>query len=90
VESLLEVIEDGRRTADEQPVSAIRQAITGIRAYLDELMAGEPNQPLRLLPLYLGLAQARGIPTARASDLFFPDLSVRPPKSEPGFQACAG
>lgn len=80
LESLLEVIEDGRRTADEQPVSAIRQAITGIRAYLDELMAGEPNQPLRLLPLYLGLAQARGIPTARASDLFFPDLSVRPPK----------
>jgi hypothetical protein len=27
VESLLEVIEDGRRTADEQPVSAIRQAM---------------------------------------------------------------
>jgi len=60
LESLLEVIEDGRRTADEQPVSAIRQAITGIRAYLDELMAGEPNQPLRLLPLYRVPEPARG------------------------------
>lgn len=80
LENLLELIEDGRKAADEQAVSVVRQAMTGIRAYLDELMAGEPNQPLRLLPIYLGLAQARGISTARASDLFFPDLSVRPPK----------
>jgi chemosensory pili system protein ChpA (sensor histidine kinase/response regulator) len=46
-------------------------------------MAGEPNQPLRLLPLYLELAQARGIPTARASDLFFPDCRYVRPRANP-------
>ncbi len=80
LESLLEAIEDGHKAADEQAAAAIHQSMVGIRAYLDELMAGEPNQPLRLLPLYLALARARGIQTARASDLFFPDLSLRPPK----------
>ncbi|MCG2575505.1 Hpt domain-containing protein [Dechloromonas sp. XY25] len=80
LESLLDALENGSRTVDEPVVAAVRQAMAGIRTYLDELMAGEPNQPLRLLPVYLGLAQARGIPTARASDLFFPDLSLRPPK----------
>jgi chemosensory pili system protein ChpA (sensor histidine kinase/response regulator) len=80
LESLLEAIEEGRRSADEQAILAVRQAVAGIQSYLDELMAGEPNQPLRLLPIYLGLAQVRGISTARSSDLFFPDLSLRPPK----------
>ncbi len=80
LESLLDAIEGGSLTVDEPVAAAVRQAMTGIRTYLDELMAGEPNQPLRLLPVYLDLAKARGIPTARASDLFFPDLSLRPPK----------
>ncbi|MDE2439810.1 MAG: Hpt domain-containing protein [Betaproteobacteria bacterium] len=80
LESLLDAFEDGSSALDEPAVVAVRQAMAGIRAYLDELLAGEPNQPLRLLPVYMGLAKARGIPTARASDLFFPDLSLRPPK----------
>ncbi|WP_434514884.1 Hpt domain-containing protein [Dechloromonas sp. ARDL1] len=80
LESLLEAVEDGRIAAGEPVFEATRSAMAGIRAYLDELMAGEPNQPLRLLPVYLELAAVRGIKTARASDLFFPDLSLRPPK----------
>lgn len=80
LESLLDAIADGSRAVDELVAAAVGQAMSGIQAYLDELMAGEPNQPLRLLPVYLDLARARGIPTARASDLFFPDLSQRPPK----------
>ena len=54
--------------------------MTGIRAYLDELMAGEPNQPLRLLPLYLGWlrrAAFRRHGRATCSSLICP---VRPPK----------
>ncbi len=80
LESLLDAVEDGRVAAGEPVWGAVRSAMLGIRAYLDELMAGEPNQPLRLLPVYLDLAAVRGIKTARASDLFFPDLSLRPPK----------
>ncbi len=80
LESLLEAVEDGRIAVGEPVLAAVRAAMAGIRGYLDELMAGEPNQPLRLLPVYLDLAAVRGIATARASDLFFPDLSLRPPK----------
>ena len=80
LESLLSAMEDGRQASDEAAVAAVHQAMAGIRLYLDELMAGEPNQPLRLLPVYLVLAKVRGLPMARASDLFFPDLSLRPPK----------
>jgi len=80
LESLLDAVEDGRVAAGEPVWGAMRSAMVGIRAYLDELVAGEPNQPLRLLPVYLDLAAVRGIKTARASDLFFPDLSLRPPK----------
>ena len=80
LEALLDALEEGRAALDDATVSAVGRAMAGVRAYLDELMAGEPNQPLRLMPVYLELAKARGIPTARASDLFFPDLTLRPPK----------
>src|SRR5574343_301552 len=80
LEALIEAVEDGRQAADEAVVAAIHSAMAGVRTYLDELIAGETNQPLRLLPVYLDLAKARGLATARASDLFFPDLTLRPPK----------
>jgi chemosensory pili system protein ChpA (sensor histidine kinase/response regulator) len=80
LEALLMALEDGRAVADDKALDALEQALAGIGVYLDELMAGEANQPLRLLPVYQALAAARGIEAARASDLFFPDLSLRPPK----------
>lgn len=80
LEALLSGLEEGRLSADEETLAVVPEALAGIHLYLDELMAGEPNQPLRLLPVYLALAKARGISAARASDLFFPDLSLRPPK----------
>lgn len=83
LEALLVALEEARLTADERAMAALHQALSGIRLYLDELMAGEANQPLRLLPVYQELAAVRGIATAQASDLFFPDLSLRPPKRPP-------
>ncbi|MBF1164563.1 MAG: Hpt domain-containing protein [Dechloromonas agitata] len=80
LEALLGALEDGRTAIDEAVAAAVRHTLAGVRSYLDELMAGEPNQPLRLMPVYLELARVRGISTARASDLFFPDLTLRPPK----------
>jgi chemosensory pili system protein ChpA (sensor histidine kinase/response regulator) len=80
LEALLSGVEEGRLAADEATLAVIPEALAGIHLYLDELMVGEPNQPLRLQPIYLSLAKARGLSAARASDLFFPDLSLRPPK----------
>jgi chemosensory pili system protein ChpA (sensor histidine kinase/response regulator) len=80
LEALLSGMEEGRLAADEAALAVVPEALAGVHLYLDELMVGEPNQPLRLLPIYLSLAKARGLSAARASDLFFPDLSLRPPK----------
>ncbi len=80
LEAALQALEDGQLAAPGTAPAVLRQAMTAIRQYLDELMAGEPNQPLRLLPCHLALAELRGNVRAQASDLFFPDLSLRPPR----------
>ncbi|MGE5387136.1 MAG: Hpt domain-containing protein [Betaproteobacteria bacterium] len=80
LESLLSAMEDGKAAIDEAGLNAVGQALVALRQYLDDLMAGEPNQPLRLLPIYKELSVARGSDRLRPSDLFFPDLTVRPPK----------
>ncbi len=50
--------------------------------YLEDLMAGAPNVPLDLFPIYQKLLQARNVERISESDLFFPDLSARAPKSD--------
>ena len=80
LEALLIGLEEGRLTRDGDVSATINLALSAIRQYLDDLMAGEPNQPLRLLPAYQALADARGQSTSHATDLFYPDLSARPPK----------
>ncbi len=80
LEELLSGLEaDGSKATDEM-LGVIERAVSSIRQYLDDLMAGEPNQPLRLLPAYRAINEARGAARIRPSDLFFPDLSIRPPK----------
>ncbi len=80
LELLLAAIEDGRQGVSENTSPVIRLAINGVRQYLDDLLAGEPNQPLRLLPVYQALALERGQAAADPCDLFHPDLNLRPPK----------
>jgi chemosensory pili system protein ChpA (sensor histidine kinase/response regulator) len=46
--------------------------------YINELSAGAPHQPLRLFDAYRDLVLARGGEAPQPSELFFPDLSVRP------------
>jgi chemosensory pili system protein ChpA (sensor histidine kinase/response regulator) len=82
LEALLLAIEEGKAPGSPEAFATVEQTVGALRQYLDDLMAGEPNQPLRLLPAYQALATARGIPPARATDLFYPDLSLRPPKRQ--------
>ncbi|MBK7900123.1 MAG: Hpt domain-containing protein [Betaproteobacteria bacterium] len=83
LEGLLQGIEEGSLTPSAERTAAVSAATTALRQYLDDLLAGEPNQPLRLLPVYRKLAEARGQAAARATDLFHPDLSARPPSVPP-------
>jgi len=80
LEGLLSAIEEGKSSASPPVMAAVEQTLAGIRQYLDDLMAGEPNQPLRLLPVYRALGDSLGAGRLRPSDLFFPDLTIRPPK----------
>ena len=60
-------------------VAAAKKAIAAMSAYLDTLLAGQPDHPMRLLGPYLELNRARGAADANEGDLFFPDLSVQLP-----------
>lgn len=80
LEALLLALEEEKVPAAPEAFAAIATAMAALRRYLDDLMAGEPNQPLRLLPAYQALAAARGIANPHPTDLFYPDLSLRPPK----------
>ena len=82
VEGLLESIEQEQSTPDEACLSLIQRALAAIARYLDDLVAGQSNQPLRLLALYEEIQRARGQQRISPSDLFFPDLTVRPPRRE--------
>ena len=57
---------------------------------IDDLIAGEPNQPLRLLPAHTALAVARGLPMPNPTDLFYPDPALRPPKRKMPFVPLTG
>jgi chemosensory pili system protein ChpA (sensor histidine kinase/response regulator) len=82
VEALLEAIENLTRPAGESSIALVQNALEAIGNYLDDLITGQPNQPLRLLAQYREIQNARGISRVSPSDLFFPDLSVRPPRRE--------
>ncbi len=66
---------------DNQAGPVAQRAISAVRSHLDELVAGGVDQPMRLMPLYRDLMAARGESVVAPSELFFPDLTRRPPGS---------
>ena len=80
IEALLAGLEDGSIETSPQAIEAGRKSFNAIRHYLDDLVDGWPDQPLRLLPAYRALALARGLSDPLPTELFFPDLTLRPPR----------
>ncbi|MCX7900863.1 MAG: Hpt domain-containing protein, partial [Burkholderiaceae bacterium] len=60
-------------------VHTVETAAAAVVAYLDGLLAGQPNQPLRLFPYYRDVQQLTQAERAHPADLLFPDLTRRPP-----------
>lgn len=81
LESLLAGIEKEPALRKAETFALAERTFSGILAYLDQLMAGNANQPLRLFPLYRDVVTVRG-GQADPTDLYFPDLSFRPPKRD--------
>ena len=81
LEGLLAAIEREVSLRKAEVFGLAQRALGGIRSYLDQLMAGKPNQPLRLFALYRDVVTARG-GRADPTDLFYPNLSFRLPKRD--------
>lgn len=69
----------GATGTPDQIIAVVEEGFGALRQYLDDLLAGVPNQPLRLLPVYQKISATLGKP-ANPIDLFFPNLNLRPPK----------
>lgn len=69
----------GRLASSRGAASLAQRAIASVRGHLDELVAGGADQPMRLMPLYRDLMALRGETVVVPSELFFPDLTLRPP-----------
>jgi chemosensory pili system protein ChpA (sensor histidine kinase/response regulator) len=82
IEQLLAALGDGSAKDGEAALAAAHGGFAALRGYLDDLMAGHPDQPLKLHSSYSAMAVARGLAAPGPSALFFPDLTQRPPKRE--------
>ena len=77
-EDVLERMESGQIGVTPQAAQALDNAYQALLAYLDELLTGVPQQPVRLFPYYRALLELRGAERIHPADLFFPNLAVRP------------
>ena len=82
VERFMQALELREVEPTAETLDLLDHGFNAIGKYLDELMAGSPDVPLALFPIYKQFLEARQVERISESDLFFPDLSVRAPKSE--------
>ncbi|MEN3111236.1 Hpt domain-containing protein [Uliginosibacterium paludis] len=78
IDKLLSGMASGEIGSTPENVALSIRCVGMLGNYVNEVSAGAPHQPLRLLPAYTDLAKARGADAPQPSELFFPDLSVRP------------
>lgn len=59
-------------------IRSLESALAAVRAYLESLLSGRPNQPIRLYPYYREILLLNRASRVHPADLIFPDLSRRP------------
>ena len=83
LDNLLRAFEKQQILEDEQVERALTlagRALAELNTYLDDVTAGQLNQPLRFFPTYYELNAIFNKNPVRESDLFFPDLEILPPE----------
>ncbi len=78
MEQLVEALVTNKIQPNSQICDALKQCNKALLYYLNELIDGKEENPLRLFPAYRGLMQVYGFENAPESDLFFPRLTVSP------------
>ncbi len=61
-------------TALPTAIDVAERCIGAISGYLEQLLAGQPNQPLKLFALYGEIARERGRSSPDPVELYYPDL----------------
>src|SRR4051794_40855932 len=79
LEKLVAMLDSEDAARIPEVVASARRAISALSAYLDSLIAGQADQPMRLLAPYLELNHATGRNDAQEGDLFYPDLAAALP-----------
>lgn len=82
LDQLLGTMARGGCAVDETSLGVATRSLAAITNYLEELVRGTPDQPMRLFPLFYRIIELQGGDAAKASDLFYPDLTRRPPRSQ--------
>jgi len=82
IESIVSKLENAELAFEPEYLDVLKHAILHLQQYLQDLMNGEPDQPLRLSRPLQQLAALHGEPL-EDSELFFPDTSQRLPRDIP-------
>ncbi|GMR17732.1 MAG: hypothetical protein BMS9Abin33_0125 [Gammaproteobacteria bacterium] len=82
IEALIQALLDENIKPDDSIFDYLTRGILTLPDYLSRLQVGQPDVPLRLLPLVNELRSARGEQALPEIEFFNPDLSIRPPRSE--------
>ncbi len=77
VEELIERIQAGKLEISEAAVAKMTEAFYAVLRYLEDLLSGNQQQPVRLFPEYRALLELKGAERIHPADLFFPSLSVQ-------------
>jgi len=78
IESLIKRYEAEPKECSPAPIRTIETALSAVMAYLDGLLSGRPNQPIKLFPYYRDILLLSQASRVHPADLVFPDLSRRP------------
>jgi chemosensory pili system protein ChpA (sensor histidine kinase/response regulator) len=81
IEAVISALETGALRTEPQTQQLLGRALGSVSQFVDELLQGEPNVPLRLYALYRELALSRGVGPSEV-DLFFPALDAVPPRTD--------
>ena len=82
MEKLIDALIHQQITPEPLALKALKQTTDALTRYLYELIDGADGNPMRLFHAYRNLMRAQGVENVSESDLFFANLTSKPPLQE--------
>ena len=79
IERYVSWLEKHAGEAESESTKVLTKSLQALSTYLQQLVEGAPDVPLRLFPEFKAMLEAQGVVRIQESELFFPDLSVTAP-----------